>query len=301
MLRKLSRKLSHRPERPANPRQASPEFVSIDAKRIEAQHQTATTPRRSWEEGDESSFYANRGLEALSLEPIIAPTLVRMAPTIAAREALVPPPLRRPEPAHVARQKPPRIPLPVRPHPTDVVILSKPVPGITITPIKEEPDPFEKLDTVNEIQVTSFPVRPILRRQAVSYRTHRDLPLRVQAIRRAHQEEFSRKLADRAPLISAERRGSAPVQSQLPQRAPGPHERQARPNVRPPQPMSPDGMLRRSRSEAQLFQVPQRSHSHSRSPIPDVPPRAPDAEVRDFYIEAAEELWGLPDAAGRAL
>lgn len=301
MLRKLSRKLSHRPERPANPRQASPEFVSIDAKRIEAQHQTATRPRKSWEEGDESSFYTNRGLEALSLEPIIAPTLTRMAPTVAAREALVPPPLRRPEPAHVARQKPPRIPLPVRPHQTDVVILSKPVPGITITPIKEEPDPFENLDTLNELQVTSFPVRPILRRQAVSYRTHRDLPLRVQAIRRAHQEEFSRKLADRAPLHGPVRRGSAPTHSQLPPRAPGPLEKQVRQNVRPPQPMSPDGALRRARSEAQLHQVPQRSHSRSRSPIPDVPPVSPDAAGRDFYIEAAEELWKVPDGVGRAL
>lgn len=301
MLRKLSRKLSQRPERPANPRQTSPEFVSIDAKRIEAQHKTATTPRRSWEAGDESSFYTNRGLEALSLEPIIAPTLTRMAPTIAAREALVPPPLRRPEPAHVARQKPPRIPLPVRPHETDVVILSRPVPGITITPIKEEPDPFEALSEVNELQVTSFPVRPILRRQAVSYRTHRDLPLRVQAIRRAHQEEFSRKLADRAPIQTLVRRGSAPAPSHLPPRAPGPNDRQARLNVQPPKPMSPDSALRRARSEAQLYQVPQRSHSHSRSPIPDVPPRPPDADIRDFYIEAAEELWGLPDDIGRAL
>jgi hypothetical protein len=175
------------------------------------------------------------------------------------------------------------------------------VPGITITPIKEEPDPFESLHEVNEIQVTSFPPRPILRRQAVSYRTHRDLPLRVQAIRRAHQEEFSRKLADRAPIHGPVRRGSAPVQSVLPPRAPRPNERQTRQNVRPPQPMSPDSLLRRSRSEAQLYQVPQRSHSHSRSPIPDVPPRAPDADIRDFYIEAAEELWGLPDEIGRAL
>lgn len=300
MLRKLSRKISHRLD---GRREPSPEFVSCDAKRVEAAHKQEADkkPRASWEHGDEGRFNAHRSLEALALEPIIAPTLKRMGPTVAAREALLPPPGRPAGPAPIARPKPARLPLPVIPSGHDVLILSRPVPGITQTPNTEAADPFEGLDDVHELPIASFPERPVLRRKAVSYRTHRDLPLRVQAVRRAHQEEFSRRLAERPPIMASARRGSAPVHSRLPPRAPPPVPELWLPTaqLRPPKPLSPEESLRRVRSEAQLYQVPQRSLSAAgkarpRSPIPDVPPEGPEAAEHDYYIESASHLWRLP-------
>lgn len=303
----MLRKLSHRITRAVRGEafEQEPDFACVDARRLEAQA-SATKPRRSWELGDENSFYVNRQLEALHLEPIIAPTLKRMGPTVAAREALAPPP------GHLDLYTPlPDMPFahlkqPLAARQTDEVILSHPVPGISEQASGKTANPYDGLDTINELQVTSYPVRPILRRQAVSYRTHRDLPLRVQAVRRAHQEEFSRKLAKLQPVPHRPRRGSDPGQSELPRAAPEstkvvPPQAQ---NVRPLRPLVPEAALRRARSEAQMGMGPQRAASRAKraaqqddlpQPLrPHAPKRTNSQAARDFYIESAQELWQLP-------
>lgn len=274
MLRKLSQKIRRR--RPSD------EFVSVDAaahERQAAQRQAKAQPaRRSWEPDDEVDFYTNSRLEALSLEPIIAPTLKRMAPTIAAHEALQPPP-RRP---NIKLEMPPRAWLPPSPDAPDVVLLSAPIPGITVTPAQPMSDPFEQLRQRPVPEVTARPKRPPLRRKAVSYRTQRDLPLRVQAVRRAHQEQFSRRLAQMDPIFAAARRPSAPVYSDLPARAPHPSPYPEVEHLRPARPLLPEHMLRRAQSEAHLHKTQPRTHSHSPPP-------------RDYYIEAAAADWQLPE------
>jgi hypothetical protein len=313
MLRKLSRRLTGQRRQDVEDEQEfrSAEAVAHDKRRAAAlakdprteAKDTATLPRRSWDAGDEDVFYTNRALEALTLENIIAPTLVRMAPTMASREAITPPPSRiKPLPPLSGLKS---LPLPPRP---DVLVLSEGVPGITMTPCVERPNPFEQLETINELQVTPMPARPPLRRQAVSYRTHRDLPLRVQAVRRAHQEEFSRQLAHRPNLSRApSRRGSDPAPTQLTERAarPGIETHPTASTYRPPQPLTPPQALKRSNSEAELHQLTQRPHartrtkSRSRSPIPDVPPKRAGDDAIDYYLESAQPLWQMPDSPGR--
>lgn len=299
MLRKLSRKLS---------RKQSDEFVSVDAARLEREEaqrrkdkskpKAILPQRRSWKQGDEQDFVAHRSVEALMLEPIIAPTLRRMVPTVAPREALTPRPTRRPD---MQIEMPPRVFLPPCAEPGDLVLLSTPIPGLTVTPAEPRANPFDQLPAARAApqpapsataEVAQVPRRPPLRRKAVSYRTQRDLPLRVQAVRRAHQEQFARRLADAGPLMAPVRRKSDVAVSGLPARAPGPSRYPEVAPLRPPQPLLPEHSVRRARSEAHLGQSPKRSPSSSGAPV------SPQQE-RDFYIEAAEALWRLPSPEER--
>lgn len=301
MLRKLSQRFKKR---------ESDEFVSVDAARLEraeskrraeqpprptpAPVQAKGPPRHSWEAGDEQNFVSGRAVEALMLEPIIAPTLRRMMPTVATREALAAPPDRRRPPMHI--DMPPRAWLPPSAEPGDLVLLSQPVPGITITPAERRINPFDELAKQKakpQPEVVQVPRRPPLRRQAVSYRTQRDLPLRVQAVRRAHQEQFARRLTEDGPMFAPPRRKSAPNISALPVRATGPSIYPEVDSLRPVRPLLPQHTVRRSQSDAHLGQVPKRSPSNSAAA------KSPQQE-RDFYIEAAEMLWQLPSPEGRS-
>lgn len=288
MLRKLSKRIRNKRDS---------DFISVDAAIVErdemqrrAKASKAKTDRPSWDAGDEGLFYTNSRLEALSLEPIIAPTLRRMAPTIMPREALG----RVPHP-DMSLSMPPRAWVPPAAIESDLVLLSSPAPQIVVTPAEEEVNPFDMvdLDKVPEPakqpeppkEVTEVPRRPPLRRKAVSYRTQRDLPLRVQAVRRAHQEQFSRRMAELDPVFTHARRGSAPPGSILPPRAPAPTPYPEIDYLRPQRPHLPEHSVRRAASEAHLGQAPKRSHSHASA-----------APRRDYYIEAASESWQLPTA-----
>lgn len=282
MLRKLSSKIRRKRD--------PDEFVCVTAAKIEREQNTrdleaarVRPARASWEYGDEDSFYTNRALEALTLEPIIAPTLRRMGPTVAPREALQPPRTK----TEMRIEMPPRAWTPPQAQSSDLVLLSEPIPGVTITPAAaHRANPFDAPPKAAPVEVTQLPRHEPLRRKAVSYRTQRDLPLRVQAVRRAHQEQFTRRMVDLDPVFLQRRRKSVPPHTTLPVRAPEPSLYPELDPTRPMRPLLPEQALRRARSEAHLDKTLHRTHSHGGRPIQ--PPK------RDFYIESAEPLWELP-------
>lgn len=266
MLRKLSRKISRR-------REQSPEFACHTAREVEKR---AAEARLSFEKGDEEGFnrdrYANGPLEALMLEPIIAPTLVRQRPRAAAPEAMVVP-SRRGSAASIDLIVPPPALLADYVNPNSarsgVVLLQQPIPGITVTPDAECEDPFESLASLPprphqpQREEAPKPGRPILRRNAISARTQRDLPLRIQAVRRAHQEDFARKLDERPPIL-----GYAAPHAGLRRPLPPPRQDPTR--------LSPQSSLRRPKLQT--------------------PPIQEEQSEVDWYIEAASEWWHAPES-----
>lgn len=265
MLRNLSRKLSRREPKRAD----SPDFACHTARTVERD----AGARTSFEADDEIQFstdrYAGGQLEALALESIIAPTLVRQRPRMAPMEAMVQP-SRRGSQASLVLAQPPHALVPMHMGPgqvrSDVVLLQQPIPGITITPTEDHGNPFDSLPpSPTPLAMSQRPRtgRPILRRNAISVRTQRDLPLRIQAVRRAHQEEFTRQLDERPPILA-----DVPRQGGL---------RRAPPPPQDPTRLSPQSSVRRGRLTP--------------------PPLAlePMHEV-DYYIEAAAEYWDLPES-----
>ncbi|RYF06259.1 MAG: hypothetical protein EOO40_09340, partial [Deltaproteobacteria bacterium] len=230
MIRKLSRKLSQTRVRDDE----ADDFASRDARahdqlRRNGTRQTATRVQQdrpplfaqySFEGPADFNVHVGRTVDALQLETMIAPTLQRMRPFVSPVEALLPepPPRRGSVPAVLLSDtpltRPPVAHTAIARMDRDAVVLARPIPGITITPVDEAPDPMEALDVVTPLPSRQRPAaRPLLRRNALSYRDQRDIPLRVQAVRRAHQEEYARQISQRPLLAQVPRRGSEPVLS----------------------------------------------------------------------------------------
>lgn len=311
MLRKMVRSVSRGRDRPP-----SPEFVSKDARLHETRHRSQSGDRTSHVRDTHRAlpgespttpggsavvpFYLDTGLEALSLETLIKPTLERMRPTVQHAERLLPP---LPElPAHSRRGSltvpPPAHVPPAMAIERDAVILRSYTPTIVVTPPvpsessssesnkSVELNPFElEFGEPKPLEVTPLPKRPPLQRKAVSYRTQRELPLRVQAVRRSHQEMYARQILAQSPLTrqGAIRRASETAVPQRPR----------------PQPLQ-SADANRSRSLANVHAPEPRSRSASRSGsrarherMPSGPHRARAHEAEDFYLKAAFADWSF--------
>lgn len=140
-------------------------------------------------------------LEALCLEPLVAPTLVRMQPTLVSRESILTGPARDrsvslPEAMHrVLDRRPSRALEQGTPH-FELGMLPHHIEGLLTTPTEEKANPFDAVDDAN-LPIIPIPRRLMLHRNGISLRGRREVPLRVQAIRRAHQEAFALALARR--------------------------------------------------------------------------------------------------------
>ncbi|RYF52458.1 MAG: hypothetical protein EOO38_00165 [Cytophagaceae bacterium] len=310
MLRKVIRSVSRGRERERSP---SPEFVCCDARVKETSYRTQSGDRvtqmkdtfdpygrsPSSPSSQEVPIYLDTGLEALSLETLIKPTLNRMRVTLSEREKLLPP---MPDlPAH-SRRGSLTVPAPahVLPHPPisrDLVVLKRATPDIVVTPPAEkssssgsssnEHNPFElEFGSIAPLEVTPLPARPPLRRKAVSYRTQRELPLRVQAVRRSHQEQYARQILERSQLNreGMVRRAS---ETAVP----------LRPKPTPVQTADNNRSQSVSHQMSALHQQP-RSRSASRTGsrqrherLPSGPHRMRSQETEDFYLMAALSSW----------
>lgn len=142
--------------------------------------------------------YLGSTIEALHLEPVVAPFLQPMRPTVITREAAMQYGARAPGQSlgqHVRQEMARR--------PSALLELATCSTGIAIMPASlpfespklEMPNPFDS--ETNPMYITPIPRRPELRRNAVSARTRRDMPLRIQALRRSHQQAFAEALAAR--------------------------------------------------------------------------------------------------------
>lgn len=309
MLRKMVRSVSRGRERPP-----SPEFNSKDAKQHDARYRAESGDRASGVRDTTRArpgspagstqvvpFYLDTGLEALSLEPLIRPTLERMRPTLAHAERLLPP---LPDlPAHSRRgsltvPKQAYVPPLMAIERDTVVLKTYAPPDIVVTPPapdksssskssqSSEHNPFElEFGSAPDLPITPLPKRPPLQRKAVSYRTQRELPLRVQAVRRSHQEMYARQILAQSPLTrqGAIRRASETAVPQRPR----------------PQPLQ-SADTNRSRSLANVHAPEPRSRSASRSGsrarherLPSGPHRARAHEAEDFYLKAAFADWSF--------
>lgn len=139
------------------------------------------------------------GLEALSLESITAPFLRQMRPLMAPREVLMGEMPRRPgqSKADRVRQELDRRPseaLEAMLQNADMGLLKYPV--ALSTPDDEWSNPFDDPE-LNAMIITHIPRRPELKRRPVSARGRRDMPLRVQAMRRNHQYAFAKAIQER--------------------------------------------------------------------------------------------------------
>jgi hypothetical protein len=153
--------------------------------------------RWSWNmSGDEQDVYLHGQLEALTLEGIIAPTLIPMRDTLQAVGQM--------SPMLAPRHPAPTGPLPPAPRRVSVAqeLDSPPMPPPNGPSGEAEPHwPHEgeyDPDVPLELPVTPIPRRPTLvRRNAVSMRTRGEISLRTQALRRAQQERLARDIAKR--------------------------------------------------------------------------------------------------------
>lgn len=141
-------------------------------------------------------FYQGSTLEALDLDPLVAPTLTPMRPMTVSVEAAMHWGQRRAGQSlgdHVRTE--------MNRRPSAMLELASRSMGVALLPMpmespKEEVgNPFD--GEANPFRVTEIPRRPEMRRHALSARTRRDMPLRVQALRRSHQQAFAESLAQR--------------------------------------------------------------------------------------------------------
>lgn len=142
----------------------------------------------------------NLGLEALALEPIIGRSLRPMAPLVTTRQQVLvgPGPSRKNSLAESmleALDRQPSQHLQDNTGGSSYGLLSSPLPGLG-TPDEEREDPFNTLDNPL-LRITPLPNRGSRQRKTVSLRGRRELPLRVQAIRRSHQQAFAEALAQK--------------------------------------------------------------------------------------------------------
>lgn len=280
----------------------------------------------SFESRSDDAFYMGSALEALALETIIQPTLGRMRERTAhAADLAFPEPPTRAE-VRAWIQAPPQVHSPNARQgrfavERDTVLVRSPIPGITVTPpaqdAKEaedsprarernvfeqefgEPqalvkahkkkDPFHLEEELQDkvLDITPLPRRPLLRRNALSYRTQRELPLRVQATRRAHQAAFAATLNQRSHYnFAVERRGSLPDIAIRARQEPS-----SRPTLRRQHSSSLGADAFNERPRVTLPQPGPRPTA----PLPDLPRTAsrgrPRTQERDHYLEAAMASW----------
>lgn len=142
--------------------------------------------------------YVNSTMEALSLEPVVAPSLAPMRPLVISPEAAMHRGRRRPNITmgeHMRQEMDRR--------PSALLVQASRAMGMALlpnavpvdSPKEEIGNPFD--GEANPFVITSIPRRPEIRRNAVSARTRRDMPLRVQALRRSHQQAFAEAIAAR--------------------------------------------------------------------------------------------------------
>lgn len=142
--------------------------------------------------------YVNSTMEALSLEPVVAPSLAPMRPLVISPEGAMHRGRKRPNLSmgdHMREEMDRR--------PSALLVQASRAMGMALLPTavpvdspKEEiGNPFDS--EANPFVITSIPRRPEIRRNAVSARTRRDMPLRVQALRRSHQQAFAEAIAAR--------------------------------------------------------------------------------------------------------
>lgn len=214
MLRRLADSLL-RPHEPKDPRSARERYLSEPA-----------WPRRhsglDFSDGPVQpagdSFDAS-GIEALNLEPIVAPFLGRMRPTMVTREQAVAARPRRGTAGARMMEDLSRRPSAALEQaflsPGNAAMLSHAVP--LSTPQDERSNPFDDPEQ-NDLVITPLPRRPGLGRRSVSARGRRDMPLRIQAIRRSHQQAFAEALMRRieADMVREEEEAQAAEQAPAP-------------------------------------------------------------------------------------
>lgn len=141
-------------------------------------------------------------LEALALEPLVAPTLRAMAPTVRSRQDIMATASqgRRPSLAEDAQDLfDAHTPENVRRATVDHGLamyrqgaLRAPDGSVSA---EERSNPFDDI-TLSELPITPIPKR-VGHRKTASTHGRRDMPLRVVAIRRAHQAAFARAIEER--------------------------------------------------------------------------------------------------------
>lgn len=135
-------------------------------------------------------YIEGRRLEALALEPIIAPTLGAMRDKTILKEAMVS--VHRREGTSLAQEvqealtRRPSAQLADALDENGVALLKAPMPS---TPTIEKDNPFD-VSTALEAIITPMPKRLGAKPRPVSYRSRREMPLRVQTLRRNHQAAF---------------------------------------------------------------------------------------------------------------
>lgn len=137
------------------------------------------------------AWQATSSLEALHLESVVAPYMHPMRQRVISREQIMSAPDR---PRGMSLAEHVRTQLDRRPSThieavtseTGLALLSTEPP--LATPTVEKGNPFDEPEI--EMAITPFPARKLDHRRTRSMRSHREMPLRVQAMRRMHQQAF---------------------------------------------------------------------------------------------------------------
>ena len=183
MLRKISFALLHPKER----QRAQSEVIQRPPSPLDFDDGDAFGREPAWQQ-----------MEALNLEPLVAPFLGPMRDMTITREGALHKTKKRPEQTMGAyvREEMARRPSAMLMQATSMLgVALLPVGKPVTTPTEEIANPFD--GPSNPFLITPIPKRPGLRRNALSARGRRDLPLRVQALRRSHQQAFAEAIAQR--------------------------------------------------------------------------------------------------------
>ena len=184
--------------------------------------------------------YQGTTLEALDLDPLVAPTLTPMRPMTVSREAAMHWGGRQPGQSmgdHVRSEMGRR--------PSAMLELATQTMGVALLPMPME-SPKDEVDNpfdgeANPFRVTALPKRPEVARRAVSARTRRDMPLRVQALRRSHQQAFAQSLMQR--ITEETTTWSRRVSDE--------EEEEIEPQAAEPDPFAPSALLQRRQQRPQ--------------------------------------------------
>lgn len=152
-------------------------------------------PFRAMTEREMDVWQATSSLEALNLESVTAPYLSPMRQRIIRAEQGLQPPERQ---RGMSLADHVRDTLDRRPSVELVAVTAEA--GLALwtderplaTPTQEIANPFEAHEA--ELAITPFPARKLAHRRTRSMRNHREMPLRVQAMRRMHQQAFVQRI-----------------------------------------------------------------------------------------------------------
>jgi hypothetical protein len=232
--------------------------------------------------------YRNTQLEALSLESLIAPSLRRVGQFAVTREEAT---LQR---AYTHAPMSPG--------------------GIgTSAPLRPERPPDMSAPVIcDELVITPIPRRPALRRNAVSDRGRHQMPLRVQAVRRMHQEAMARALSEymEEAGIESRRASQEEAETHTPIELHAWNERGAQlvrwdeldrlPDVSPePQPFEERDVFAEAFAQVTFGQY---EMSPQRTPMPQDVTQYPSPDERPFEFDpegAYDNTYSPPHTVGR--